>query len=56
MTKAVTIDDSEPGSWRGALALREPGGRTACAACGQSVCEHPDAVWDGRVPPPGGTR
>ncbi len=57
---AVVIDTaSAPGAWRGALARRAavageaPGGsgeRLSCAACGQAVCEHPDAVWQGVLP------
>lgn len=45
------IDDSPPGSWRAELARRE-GQPTRCAACGQSVCSHPDAIYQGIVPLP----
>ena len=44
----VTIDvDSPPGSWRAAI---EPG--RGCKGCGQTVCNHPDAVYQGVVPLP----
>lgn len=39
------IDPSPPGSWRAALAPD-----ASCAACGQAVCGHPDAIYQGVVP------
>ena len=38
--------DSPPGSWRAAL---HPEG--TCAACHQTECAHPDAIYQGAVPP-----
>lgn len=38
---------SPPGSYRAALS---PDG-ASCAACGQNECAHPDAVYQGLVPP-----
>ena len=45
------IDASPPGSWRAELA-RRGGQPTRCAACGQSVCHHSDAAYQGIIPPP----
>lgn len=40
------IDDGSPaGSWRAALAPN-----AACKGCGHTVCDHPDAVYQGVVP------
>lgn len=36
---------SSPGSWRSALAPN-----ASCAACGQAVCDHADALYQGVVP------
>jgi hypothetical protein len=41
-------DDSPPGSWRAAM---QPD--STCAACRQTECAHPDAIYQGTVPPPG---
>ena len=45
----VTYDDSPAGAWRAALAPDR-----SCAACRQRVCNHPDVVYQGLVPPAGG--
>jgi len=47
MSPTLTIDtESDPGSWRAALA---PEG-TRCAGCGERICPHSDAVYQGTVP------
>jgi hypothetical protein len=44
---AAIIDDGagSPGAWRAAI---EP--NACCKGCGQVVCGHPDAVYQGIVP------
>lgn len=43
--RAIIDTDSPPGSWRAALAPN-----VRCKACGQAVCGHPDAIYQGIVP------
>ena len=47
-SKPTTLDESPPGSWRAAM---QPG--ATCAACHQTECAHPDAIYQGAAPPPG---